>query len=183
MEATGTDIQNALSLISPFPAGSVGDAYTWHLHTPTAVSGATYTREGFTRLLWESAQAPGARSWGIMVGEQVQGLVMFEPVWRVGQLVDGVIHIALSRAVWGRRVLESVADDILPELFTSIPSLQRLTSYTPEGYTPGLAVAGRLGFTREGVLRDSVEIAGRLRSLVVCGLTRRDYGSLRRSNN
>jgi RimJ/RimL family protein N-acetyltransferase len=126
--------------------------------------------------MWGFHQKPGCRSWGVTdpVGSVV-GIVLFDPIYRAGGLVDGSIHICLARAAWGTDLLQQAAQQIIPQLFNEIPTLLRLSSYTPSHYKPGLAVAESLGFRQCGRMRDSCVISGVLRDMTICEMTRQDW--------
>lgn len=157
---------------SPFPRGELPRAYTWHKYTTTCINGRSFTLGEYLQGMSEVIASPGARSWGVYTSSTLSGMVVFEPIYRQGELVDGSIHIVLSRGVWGRGVIEAVASDILRDLFTSIPSLLRVSGFTPAHYRPGLAVAERLGFIREGSIISATRINGVVRDIVLTGLTR-----------
>lgn len=117
----------------------------------------------------------GVRTWGITSSGKVVGVVLFDPIWRGGQLVDGTIHICLARSAWGREAIQFAAQEIIPQIFNEIPSLLRLSAYTPSHYRPGLRVAESLGFKVCGKFEDAVEIDGVIRDITVTGLTRREW--------
>ncbi len=179
MESPQRTQPKSINLISPFPIGALPRAYEWHQHTSTVVCGETLTKEEFCGEMEKVLLQGGVRSW--MVVERTPqvirpaGMVIFSPVWRGWELVDGEIHIALARSVWGGQTVGCLADEIIPELFNSIPSLLRLSGSTPSHYRPGVAMAQRLGFTIEGRLRNAVRIGNKVRNITLTGLTREDW--------
>lgn len=163
---------------SPFPPEGLQAAYEWHRRTSTCISGESHTLPEFVALIHGCLLRSDARSWGISVDGVLSGMVIFDPIYRVTSLVDGSIHIALARRAWGKGIIQEVSRSIIPQLFTEIPTLQRLTGFTPHHYRASLAVGEALGFQREGVMRDAVTISGRTRDIIISGLTRTDYGAI-----
>lgn len=164
-----------LRVESPFPIPSLPLAHTWHKHTSTAVNNNTFNLGEFIRLIFDVMHTPGGRSWGLWEDGELLGFMAFEPIWRVGQIVDGSVHIAVARKAWGRRFIERGWEVVMPELFNSIPTLLRISGFTPAHYQPGLKVTRNLGLKIDGVIRDAISIEGVVRDLVITGLTRRDW--------
>ncbi len=162
-------------VISPFPISELSTSYDWHKVTSTILSGTTHTLRQYLAVCKGFWAKSGMRTWGVEQGSSLVGIVLFDPIWRGGELVDGSLHIALARRVWGRSVLETVAPEILGDLFTSIPTLLRVSGYTPSHYSPGLAVAKHLGFTPCGELHDAVRIGGKIRGMTITELTRSNW--------
>lgn len=169
-----------LVVSEPFPESALRDAYEWSRYTTTALSATTYTKPQYLQLMSAALATPGARSWGLRQAGDLVGMVFFEPIYRLGELVDGSIHILLARRAWGLRLIEQAAQVILPALFDETPSLLRLSGFTPSTYRPGLHVAAALGFEVEGTWHEAVRIGGRLRDITLTGLTRTNYGNIRR---
>lgn len=155
----------------PFPRERLADAYHWQRHTSTVINGRSYSIQEYLAAMAITLDQVGARSWGLWVDRELVGLGLFEPIWRVGELVDGSIHILLARRAWGQKVIETAAATIIPSLFNQ-PSLLRLSGHTPSTYRPGLQVAEALGFQYEGRLLDAVRVDGQLRDITLTGLTR-----------
>jgi RimJ/RimL family protein N-acetyltransferase len=76
--------------------------------------------------------------------------------------------------VWGQKIIEEIAPQILAELFIS-EDLLRVSGRTPSHYRPGLAIAERLGFQLEGTIPHAVNIDGRVCDITLTGMTREDY--------
>jgi RimJ/RimL family protein N-acetyltransferase len=164
-----------ISLISPFPVEDAALSYKWHKYTTTCINGRSFNKQTYLIGLWELLRREGVWSWAITNEKGSVGIVIFEPIFRNRELVDGSIHIALDRSVWGRGVIEDVSQEILQELFSKTPSLLRVSGYTPSNYKPGLVVAERLGFKVEGCLRGAVRIDGKTRDLIITGFTREQW--------
>jgi RimJ/RimL family protein N-acetyltransferase len=113
-------------------------------------------------------------SWGIYLGESLVGIALFEPVQFPGQTTinDGYIHVAIVRRVWGTKVIDTVARQLVPEVFEEHPTLRRLSAWTLEGNTPARHLAERMGFTQEGLMRQGYWMDGRAHNLVLYGLVR-----------
>lgn len=174
-----------VSVVSPFPRDRYEDAYLWHKSTSTIINGRDYSLRDFLELMAAVGDRPGARSWGVCKGEDLVGIVIFEPCYHGRRLTDGSLHIALARRVWGRYVMDRIGPLVLADLFTSTPSLQRVSASIISTYTPSTRVVKALGFTQEGCLRDAVFVGGVKRDLSIWGLTREDWNGklIRRTNN
>ncbi len=170
--------QQNFSLVFPFPLASLAECYEWHKYTTTVVNGRTLSQADFMAYMLGFLREANCMSWGIVdsVGKCV-GMVLADPIYRGWELVDANVHIALARSAWGKGAIDCAAQEIIPALFNGCPSLTRLSGVTPSYYRPGLAVAKRLGFSVEGVLRDAVHIDGRLCSLTLTGLTRSEWNA------
>lgn len=151
------------------------EAYEWHRWGSTCINGEDYPLSLYLETIIRALAQPGARSWGVLQEGELVGMVLFEPIWRSQELVDGSCHIVLARRAWGRKTLQEVCPHLVQEMFTSTPSLLRLSGFTPSHYRPGLTVAEALGFKVCGVLEDAVWIRGKVRNLTITGLTRQQW--------
>lgn len=163
-----------MQLVTPFPRDYLEDSYLWHQHSTSAVNGESFTREFYLRAMAEKLSIPQTMSWGVISHKELVGMFIFEPIWRCGELVDGALHVALARRAWGEQVMDAAAKEILPQIFTSNPTLLRVSGHAPSNYAPSIQLMLRCGFTEEGRLRDALRVGGKPRDLVLMGLTRRE---------
>lgn len=128
--------------------------------------------------LWRSAPAPGVR-WAVVSRDSgalmgTCGLFSWKREWRkcatVYELADrfrgrGFMREALDAAfTWGFREMQ----------------LHRIEAQIHPDNTPSLRLAERIGFCREGLLREAACWGGRYHDLVTCGLLRSEWQQARR---
>jgi RimJ/RimL family protein N-acetyltransferase len=99
------------------------------------------------------------------------GMIAFEPhtVW------NGYLHIASSRKAWGSGLFDQGLVLAIDDIFSSIPSLTRISALVLENNYPTRSLAKRMGFLREGRFEDMVTQHGEPRSLLHFGMTRRRW--------
>jgi hypothetical protein len=79
--------------------------------------------------------------------------------------------IVTDKELLGR---EDLAHDVIPKLFNNF-GLRRLQALIPTHRALPIAMAVRLGFTREGTLRQALCYNGVWRDIAVLGLLRSEY--------
>lgn len=162
-----------ITLTRPFPASALPQFYRWHKYSSSIISGKWCAEEDFTPY-FQSAMDAGM-SWGVERDGVIVAGVVWLPIWRGGQLLDGELHCAQARSEWGKGVLDGVAQGIFTEIFTTHPSVQRLSVSIPSPYAPSIRLVERLGFRLEGVLRRAVSIAGEIRDVNLYAYLRSDH--------
>ncbi|MGH9657717.1 MAG: GNAT family N-acetyltransferase [Bryobacteraceae bacterium] len=80
----------------------------------------------------------------------------------------------LDQSAQGRGVVTACCRAVLDHLFGEL-NLHRVEIRCGEGNHKSCAIAERLGFTREGVLREAQRVGDRFIDLVVYGMLRRDW--------
>lgn len=86
--------------------------------------------------------------------------------------VDAIVHLIMfDRRLRGR---EGILKEILADLF-QLAQLRRVTAITPTDRTPTTRkLLERLGFVREGVMRDALLVDGKYFNLDVYGMLREE---------
>lgn len=110
--------------------------------------------------------------WVVEVDGAVAGSVSFKNVnWPFG---TGELGYGIDEALHGRGIGTEAVRQVVEILFRET-SLRRLFALVDESNAPSLRLLEKLGFVREGVLREHFVIAGRPVNEVVLGLLRREW--------
>jgi Acetyltransferases, including N-acetylases of ribosomal proteins len=124
--------------------------------------------ENFTRTILE----PNAMWFEIVEYDTIVGIIWFGEMWKV---TDCMAHMAFFDRAPAEKL--EVCREIVRWMFRSFP-LQRMTVQIPEIYFGTVRLMKRLGFTREGEMREAVLLGGRWKSIVIFGITRSEVESM-----
>lgn len=97
------------------------------------------------------------------------GLVRWNPVYR-----SATLGYSLSDQVWGRGFATEAADAVLQWAFTAL-NLNRVQAETDTRNLASARVLDKLGFKREGTLREDCIVEGEVSDSWVYGLLLRDW--------
>ena len=86
------------------------------------------------------------------------------------------VGYALARAVWGRGYLAEVLPALLTFAFDTL-DLHRVEADVDPRNAPSIRALERLGFRREGHLRERYHVAGEVQDAVLYGLLRREWAA------
>ncbi len=134
-----------VTLRSPFPAHAWPLAWQWIQPYRDRVwdDSAPTTCEAFVDArLFADAEV---RSWAVLRGEDLGGLVWFEPAGIAGEL-----HLVLAPGCWGHAVALAALELVAGEIFERAGKIEMLTF--PDNAAV-IALLRRAGFRREGRLR------------------------------
>lgn len=166
-----------VDLITPFPSAEAARIFGWKhcFRTLPEDDDAPSDREEFIRSM--ESTLPLSVSAGIVDKLQLTSRRHEAPL--VGMIFilpagvrDGVLHFAAGRKAFKMGLVEEALVLALPQIFTSAPSLLRLSAVVDEGNVPAKQLLKRVGFRFEGVSRDAVLQQGVPRSRVVFGILR-----------
>jgi RimJ/RimL family protein N-acetyltransferase len=145
---------------------------------------ATHERvEDTMRLIEDDARAVAsgdALVWGVALRESDH------VVGRLTLNVDrpqrrGTIGFLLARVYWGRGLAAEAQRLVLDYSFGPL-GLRRIEAYADPRNTSSLRSLERLGFRREGVMRERWLVAGEARDDVLLGLLSREWSAQRRAD-
>jgi len=175
-----------VDLITPFPMNEIRRTYGWmHCYrtltesddSPKDMDGVVaLTSQGFSQSF----------TWGIIDKNHLTnirheaplvGFGMFEPVLSPGTMIvrGGFFHVATARKAWKTGLIDEAGELVIRELFENIPTLLRISALMLEKNSPAKSLCRRMGFKFEGVLEDMVLQERSPQSMVLFGLTRRNY--------
>ena len=90
----------------------------------------------------------------------------------------GEIGYALAREQWGKGLMGEALTALLDYAFTTL-GLHRIEADVDPGNAASLRLLGRLGFRREGLLRERWLVGGRAHDSVMLGLLGREWRGVR----
>jgi len=110
--------------------------------------------------------------WFIKVGENVVGSVAIKNI----NLMMGYAEIAygIAEAYQGRGIATSAVAAMIDKAFVE-SNLRKLIAYVHDKNLASCRVLDKLGFTREGLLREHYIINGRAENEVLFGLLKQDW--------
>ena len=112
--------------------------------------------------------------WGI-AGRDDDRLLGTATLWRVDlPHRRAEVGFALAREAWGKGLMSEALRALLDHAF-DVLGLHRIEADTDPRNRRSLALLERLGFRREGYLRERFHVAGELQDSVVLGLLRADW--------
>jgi RimJ/RimL family protein N-acetyltransferase len=169
-----------IDLIEPFPITEAKRAFTWlHCYKNIVESDLSpKSAEEFEQFL--GALLPYARSFGVIDKfnklntkheAPLVGMIIFEPstIWNC------FVHIASPRRAWGSGFIDEGITAAVGEIFSTEPSLTRVSAYVLENNAPVKGLARRLGFRFEGCFHDMVTQNNEPRNILLFGMTKKDW--------
>lgn len=172
-----------MDLIEPFPLSEIERVWGWNMSRSslTRSDDGPQNREEF--VAWAKVMFPFWRTFAIIdkLNQIYQkheapllGVIGFEPAGPR----NGYLHVATSYKAWGSGFVDEAGKAVLAELFRSQPSLLRVSAWLFDCNFPAKALARRVGFKHEGVLRDFVSQDGNPKDISHFGYTRRMFECL-----
>jgi RimJ/RimL family protein N-acetyltransferase len=167
-----------IDLIDPFPQEYLDRAFAWtktyagvalHDDSPADFESFKLTIGIQARTVHYAIRLREVH--GLKTGDEPVGMVSFEPA---GQR-NAYLHIALSRAVWGKGIADEAISLTIADAFDTSPNLTRVSVSMLERNRAAQALARRIGFQFEAVFPDMVLQQGIPRGVVHFGITRRDW--------
>ncbi|MGI5239227.1 GNAT family N-acetyltransferase [Dactylosporangium sp. CA-139066] len=133
--------------------------------------------EAFVEYLVAESAADLRRHWALELDGTVIGLMGLHSWHRQHRRAE--VGCDMAAAHWGRGYASEAAAAILRHGFTAM-RLHRVQAHTIAANTRSVRLLERLGFTREGTLREfSLETDGRYHDSVVFGLLRPEWSARR----
>ena len=176
-----TELPN-IDLISPFPLQQIPRLNGWlHCYKTIIMTDLNpQSAEDWEAYHNQLFQSPEVKSWGIIDKNNLTkskheaplvGMVMFQ---QDGPF-NGYFHVASNRSAWGKKFVDEAGSEVIQQIFKDIPSLLRVSAAILDVNAPAKALARRLGFQKEGLLKDVSTQQGKPVGLALFGLTRREY--------
>lgn len=162
---------------SPFPEAALPRLWGWMeaFRDRVADDFAPQTLEEF---LDDWAERSGGwKSWGVWLGEDLGGLVTYEP-WPTGGV--GVSHALFKKSFWGRAITRAALTLVYEELFAN--GTRKILGFPFRGNNAIIDLGKSLGAKTEGVLRQQTLKGGQPADLVVLGLLKEDFEKCRNSS-
>jgi RimJ/RimL family protein N-acetyltransferase len=166
-----------VDLIDPFPIAEIPHLYNWMRAYKNIVESDLSPKDLPSFEAYFKEILPNCITYGVIDRENtlgfrheapIIGMVMFEPnsPW------NKYIHIASNRRAWGSGFMDQAITLAVADLFTLDPSLLRVSAFVLANNSPVRALAKRLGWQFEGVMKDMVAQGEVGKSVVHYGLTR-----------
>lgn len=152
---------------SPFPPEAVPRIWIWMRQFWRRVSddfGPKTLAEFVAQ--WEATQQ---QTWAVYRDGELGGMASFTP-WSP---IVGTLHTVFKRAFWGRSTTETALRMVVDQIFGQ--GYEKILCLPFEDNHAIIALAKRIGFRREGVLRAQTRRDGKPVNLVAIGLTREEY--------
>lgn len=174
-----------IDLIEPFPPSQIKRLRGWmYCYKTLVVSDAdAQTPEEFLEVIESRLHLPQVRSWGVIdklnqINHKHEApLIGFLAAERVSPY-NLYMHVASSRSCWGKGFIDEAARALFSHLFTTEPDLLRLSASIIAKNSPAKALAHRLGFEREGLMKHLILQEGEPQDVVHYGLTRTRWQEL-----
>ncbi len=112
--------------------------------------------------------------WGVALSEDDRVVGTCTLLHLDGRNRRAEIGYALAREQWGRGLMREALTALLDYAFTTL-GLHRVEADVDPENAASLRLLGRLGFTREGVLRERWLVGGRAHDSVMLGLLGREW--------
>jgi ribosomal-protein-alanine N-acetyltransferase len=112
--------------------------------------------------------------WGIQLEQRIIGTCTLASIDRKHRRAE--LGYALARAYWGRGLIFRALPAVIQFAFERL-GLHRIEADTDPRNVASMGVLERLGFQREGLLRERYFESGEIQDAVVFGLLRRDWDS------
>jgi len=177
----GTDVD----VITPFPVMAYGQAAQWMRCYKTLIfdDSGPQTNEDIERDIRNVCALPNVLSFGIVdkhnltasktLETPLVGIYIFEHLTRY----NGYAHVASNRRAWGEKLakpaLTEQAGKICAEyLFDHIPDLQRISISCMAANRGANSLAQRLGFVKDGYMKNMKCVKGQPVDMVHYGLLR-----------
>jgi len=169
-----------VDLICPFPIGEIGRVFGWNhcYRTVTEHDDGPHTMEEANEVTKQMIL--NWPTWGIVDKNHLTntkheaplvGIVLYEP----STLRNGYIHISTARRAFKTGFADEALQLVIRDVFTSIPTLLRISACMDEHNAPAKALAKRIGFKFEGLLEDMILRGDVPKNIIYFGLTRRKY--------
>lgn len=110
--------------------------------------------------------------WGIQLEQAIVGTCTLAHIDRTHRRAE--LGFALARAFWGRGLILRALRPVIQFAFERL-ELHRIEADVDPRNTASMRVLERLGFQREGLLRERYFQLGEIQDAVVFGLLRRDW--------
>lgn len=110
--------------------------------------------------------------WGIQLDQRIVGTCTLADIDRTNRRAE--IGFALARAFWGRGLILRAVPAVIQLAFERL-DLRRIEADADPRNAASIRVLERLGFQREGLLRERYIQLGEVQDAMVFGLLRRDW--------
>jgi RimJ/RimL family protein N-acetyltransferase len=170
---SGVDVD----LLDPFPVSEISHLYSWMRAYKNIVESDLSPKDLPSFERYFNGIIPQCQTYGVIDKNNtlkfrheapIIGLVMFEPNTHWNKY----IHIASNRRAWGSGFIDQAINLAIKDVFDNIPHLLRISGYVLTNNSPMRALAKRLGWQFEGVMKDMITQDGVAKTLVHYGLTR-----------
>jgi RimJ/RimL family protein N-acetyltransferase len=116
--------------------------------------------------------------WGVALAETDRVIGTCTLAWPQLESGRAELGFALGRASWGRGYMSEALETLLDYAFGPL-GLRRLEADIDPRNEPSLRLVGRLGFRREGLLRERWLVDGEVQDSVFFGLLAREWRARR----
>jgi len=167
---TGPATAAGVTVSRPFPIHALPRLWAWTVESRRQVADdfAVQTLEEFVSR-WEAAETAGRSSWAVWRDKELGGAVTSSRINPV--CVDA--HCVFKRSFWGHAVTVEALRLVFEEIFSN--GILKITATAFYDNHALLGLVRKLGFQKEGVLRQQTRRAGELIDVVVIGLTREGF--------
>lgn len=164
------DTAQEVRVESPFPDYALPRAWAWIQSFRNRVSDdfSPKTLEEFVEY-WE-AKRETQQTWGVWRGEELGGLISWEPYGAPG---IGVGHAMFKREFWGSKTTRRAMEMVCTELFTS--GTRKIMGFPFASNHAIIALYKSIGARKEGVLRGQTMQGGKPVDMVALGLMKDDF--------
>jgi RimJ/RimL family protein N-acetyltransferase len=158
----------------PFPTYALPRVWGWTVESRRQVADdfAVKTLDEFVNQ-WEAAERAGRSSWGVWRDKELGGAVTSA---RVNPMcVDA--HCVFKRSFWGHAVTVEALRLVFEEIFSNGETQKIMATAFRDNHAL-LGLVRKLGFQKEGVLRQQTRRNGEMVDVVLIGLTAEGFGQV-----
>ena len=157
----------------PFPAYALPRVWGWTVESRRQVADdfAVSTLEAFVNE-WEAADAAGRSTWGVWRDKELGGVVTSAHINPM--CVDA--HCVFKRSFWGHDTTVEALRLVFEEIFAE--GVVKITATAFHDNHALLGLVRKLGFQKEGVLRQQTRRNGEMVDVVLIGLTKAAFGQV-----
>src|SRR5579872_629050 len=165
--------QIPVEVIEPFPLHAVPRVWEWvrEFRDRVADDFAPSTLAEFVSQ-WEAQDAAGRRTWAVLRDGELGGVITSN---RLSPIVADA-HCVFKREFWGRDTTAEALRHVFAAIFAQ--GVEKITSLAFRDNHALFGLVARLGFEREGTLRQHTRRRGELVDMVIVGLRRERFNGL-----
>lgn len=165
--------KSALEVVEPFPGYALPRLWTW-LQASRRMSADEFSAATLDQYVddWDRRERAGMRSWGVWRNGELGGAVTsmrFNPV-----LAD--FHCLFHRSFWGHETTAAALRFVFAQLFAD--EVRKIATFCYADNHALLGLVRKLGFEREGTVREYALRDGQMVDMAIIGLTRHRFVAL-----
>lgn len=174
-----------VDVISPFPLVYIDRLVKWTYQYKSLITDDFLPSDDVTLTNNFTTHIKTQLSYGVVDKHNKIGLDTDGPIVVGGFFVDPgttplnvYLHVISQRRAWGKGLMDEGASLVVKDLFDTQPELMRLSAAVISSNRAVSSFVEKQNFRREGIMRDMTRVNGKMRDVVLYGLTRNFYNQV-----